>query len=1315
VVFLTDLGTPASPRFTEIEQAVFTALQKSPYQIEFYHESLEVNLFPDEASQRRFREEFARKYSDRKPDVIIAAGSASLTFIAESLKSDLRDTPIVFCAVLGELPQQLRYGTHFTGVLGRLHPEETLHVALHLLPGIKHVVVTGGMGKFDERWEVIAKQSFHNYESELEFTYLTDLTLPTLLERLRHLPSNTIVYHTAMTLDAAGERFVNSAQLVPMVAGAANAPVFVMDDVDFRTGVVGGDLVNWADDGRVAANMAVRVLNGESPDDIPIVMSNAVYMFDWRALQRWGLKLSAVPPGSVVVNRPPSFWQLYKRYVWMAVLVILLQLLAIFALLWQRAERRKTEVQLRLAMESGKSVGWEWDVASGRSYWFGDLRTMFGIPSDTFTGERGDFYSFVHSEDRERISKAVAEARQNHKPYQQEFRVVRRDGATRWIVSRGEFDYVGSGQARRMRGTAVDITERKQMEEAVAKSEEKFSKAFRQSPLAFALISTNDHYYLEVNDTFERITGWRCDEVIGRTSLDIEIWADPAQRTAFVQRLLAEGTVREFEASFRTKDGRVRAVLNSAELIEVHGERCALWVIADITEVKQAEEARQASERRFSQFFETLPEYCYITSPTGEIVDVNPAACRALGYTREQLLGKPLSDIYASDSALKLVNLLEKWKKTGKLHNEEMVILTKAGKKRTVLLNAGIVKDDKGEILHTTSVQVDITERKGIQERLRESENRLRGIVESAMDAIIAVDQDRRIIVFNAAAEKMFACRTRDAIGTSINRFIPERFRAAHRMDTHYFGQTGVSDGAARGVLFALRATGEEFPMEATISQMETGGGKIFTVIIRDVTERKQAEETRFRHAAIVESSDDAIISVNLEGLIKSWNTGAQRMYGYSEEEVQGRPVSIIVPPELREEQERLLKRLLDGKTTEHDETTRITKEGKRIDVSLTISPLRDWTGKTIGASKIARDITLSKLAEAALRESEERFRLIANAAPVMIWMSGPDRLCTYFNQPWLEFTGRSLQEELGNGWAEGVYPEDLKICLDTYTNASDRRESFQIEYRLRRHDGEYRWIFDHGVPRFNADGSFAGFIGSGIDVTERKHAEEALSGVSRRLIEAHEEERTWIARELHDDFNQRIALLKVNLDRLKQNLPDLAAEAVKGIEEAAEQVSNLGSDIQALSHRLHSSKLEYLGIEAAASSFCRELSEQQGVEIAFCSQDIPKKLPREIALCLFRVLQEGVQNAIKHSGARRFDVLIKGGPNEIQLSVHDSGIGFDVEEALKGRGLGLTSMKERLKLVEGSLSIDSQPQSGTTIQASVPLSAKPKAARAAG
>jgi PAS domain S-box-containing protein len=339
------------------------------------------------------------------------------------------------------------------------------------------------------------------------------------------------------------------------------------------------------------------------------------------------------------------------------------------------------------------------------------------------------------------------------------------------------------------------------------------------------------------------------------------------------------------------------------------------------------------------------------------------------------------------------------------------------------------------------------------------------------------------------------------------------------------------------------------------------------------------------------------------------------------------------------------------------------------------------------------------------LRESEERFRRVANSAPVLIWMSGRDKLCNYFNKMWLEFTGRPLDAELGNGWSQGVHPEDLKDCMAIYTGAFDRRQTFTMQYRLRRADGEYRWVLDTGVPRSNPDGSFNGYIGSCIDVTERRLAEETLAGIGRRLIEAHEQERSRIARELHDDINQRIALLTIDLEQWDEQFPGSAIQFHNHIDQVRQQLLDLGRDIQALSHRLHSSKLEYLGLAAAANSFCEELSEQQKVEIEFSHTNIPKGVPEEISLCLFRVLQEALRNAVKHSGMRQFAVALHGTEREIQLTVSDQGVGFDPNDAINGHGLGLISMRERLHLAHGKISIESAPGSGTTIRARVPFS----------
>jgi PAS domain S-box-containing protein len=342
-----------------------------------------------------------------------------------------------------------------------------------------------------------------------------------------------------------------------------------------------------------------------------------------------------------------------------------------------------------------------------------------------------------------------------------------------------------------------------------------------------------------------------------------------------------------------------------------------------------------------------------------------------------------------------------------------------------------------------------------------------------------------------------------------------------------------------------------------------------------------------------------------------------------------------------------------------------------------------------------------------AVRESEERFRLVANTAPVMIWMAGIDRLCTYLNQPWLEFTGRPLEAELGNGWVDGVHNEDVKRCLETYTQAFDQRQAFSMEYRVRRNDGEYRWIFDIGVPRFSRDNSFAGYIGSCLDITDRKLAEEALASVGSRLIEAHEEERTWVARELHDDIAQRIALLAVELERFDLQAPGLAVDVHQYLPRARQRISDLAKDIHALSHRLHSSKLEYLGLATAVKSFCHELSEQRNVRIEFTHSNLPVEIPKEISLCLFRVLQEALQNAVKHSAEQNVRVELHGTPDGIHLRVSDSGIGFNWQDAIKRRGIGLISMRERLRLVNGELSIQSTPGRGTVVLARVPLGQK--------
>lgn len=339
------------------------------------------------------------------------------------------------------------------------------------------------------------------------------------------------------------------------------------------------------------------------------------------------------------------------------------------------------------------------------------------------------------------------------------------------------------------------------------------------------------------------------------------------------------------------------------------------------------------------------------------------------------------------------------------------------------------------------------------------------------------------------------------------------------------------------------------------------------------------ATQARLRLAAIVESSDDAIIAKDINGIITDWNNGAVRLYGYSAVEVVGKPISLLLPLDRANVVAEIMRKIRGGKPVKHFETVRQKNDGTRVEVSLTISPIFDPEGKIIGASTISRDIT------------------------------------------------------------------------------------------------------------------------------DRKLAEENLAGLSRRLLEAQEVERKRIARELHDNTNQRRTILTVGIEALMNAVPNQIADVRVRLDEIHKETLEISKDVQDLSHELHPSRLEYLGLVSAMKGFCRDFRDRHKVEVAFDSEGMPPSVPPEISLCLFRIMQEGLHNALKHSGVKFFEVKLRGSPAEIRLTVRDSGVGFVPELQRESQGLGLISMQERVRLVKGTISVTSKLQSGTEINVRVPVS----------
>jgi PAS domain S-box-containing protein len=301
-----------------------------------------------------------------------------------------------------------------------------------------------------------------------------------------------------------------------------------------------------------------------------------------------------------------------------------------------------------------------------------------------------------------------------------------------------------------------------------------------------------------------------------------------------------------------------------------------------------------------------------------------------------------------------------------------------------------------------------------------------------------------------------------------------------------------------------------------------------------------------------------------------------------------------------------------------------------------------------------------------------------------------------------------------GEDFIRYVHPDDRTRVWEAVTDARENRKLYAAEFRVVQPDGTVRWLAARGKYYYARNGNPERMLGVSLDITERKRVEEALSSMNRRVIEAEERERNRIAKDLHEDIGQRLALLAIAVEQLKNDLPHQTVELLDRVDAVWKQTLEILTDVKASAHELYSPRLEYLGIPAVMRSFCEEFGERKRVEIDFRSHGFPSLVPPDVSICLFRVLQEALHNGVKHSGVKKFAVQLWGASDAIHLTVRDSGAGFDTDAARKGRGLGLTRIEQRVKLVEGTFSIDSQPKKGTTVHVSVPLRSQRDSIRAA-
>lgn len=475
----------------------------------------------------------------------------------------------------------------------------------------------------------------------------------------------------------------------------------------------------------------------------------------------------------------------------------------------------------------------------------------------------------------------------------------------------------------------------------------------------------------------------------------------------------------------------------------------------------------------------------------------------------------------------------------------------------------------------------------------------------------------------------------------------------------------------------------------------------------------------------VVEVAPYAMIMANREGRILLVNARTEKLFGYSREELLGQTVEMLAEGFCAIESI-LGREFIEDPPVHGREVRARRKDGSQFPVEIRLNPIQTEEGTWV-LSTIA-DLSERKRAEAELRESEERFRKMADTAPVMIWMAGRDKLCTFVNRGWLEFTGRTLEQELGQGWAKGIHSEDLTGCLEIYETSFAMRRSFQMEYRLRRNDGEYRWVLDTGVPRFESSGVFAGYVGSAMDITDFKRAQEVTFG--RQKLES----LGLLASGLAHDFNNMqsgiIALSEILLD--SPNLDAGIAEEVRKIRKMALHGSEIVHELMVYAGQ-DDADLAFVDVSALIDEI-RELlkiSISKGIQLRIqLSKGLPPLLAsathiRQIVINLIVNASEAIgeregviEVSSSHIKAGGRHILSNGASlpegDYFRLSVSDTGCGMSKEVRRKifdpffttkvsGRGLGLAVVQGIVTRYGGAMDIRSAPGKGTRFEILIP------------
>lgn len=456
--------------------------------------------------------------------------------------------------------------------------------------------------------------------------------------------------------------------------------------------------------------------------------------------------------------------------------------------------------------------------------------------------------------------------------------------------------------------------------------------------------------------------------------------------------------------------------------------------------------------------------------------------------------------------------------------------------------------------------------------------------------------------------------------------------------------------------------------------------------------------------AAIVESSDDGIISKDLNGIVTSWNRGASLIFGYAAEEMIGRSITVLIPVDRTDEEPQILSKIRRGEKIDHYETVRQHKDGHLLDVSLSVSPILDENGNIIGASKIVRDVSRRKRADAEIAKLASIVEFSSDA----IVSKDLNGIITSWNHGAQEMFGYTPEEAIGQPGTI-LMPPDLVDEEPGILERIRRGERIDHYETIRRHkDGTLLDISLNVSPVYDANGVIVGASKIARNITASKVAEAAMreTQIMHRLVDVQEFERHRIARDLHDHLGQQMTVLRLRIETLTEKTNGSLRTDIDEIRQIAFEIDK---DIGFLSWELRPTELSDLGLEDAASSFVREWSTHYGIAASF-EGNLDRsgvRLSEEFETNLYRVLQEGLNNTLKHANAKQVNVLLHVRGRHIVLMIEDDGVGFakpDATEPASKGGRGLIGMRERAALLKGVLEVETGPGRGTTILVRIPF-----------